>query len=55
MPNDIDLTQRLEQVLLETAAAFLRLVQEQHPHADGAEYEIALAVRRRRLRAPASG
>lgn len=55
MPDDTDLTQRLEQLLLETAAAFLRIAQERHRGARAAEYEISLAVRRRRLSAPASG
>ena len=50
MPNDTDLTDRLSQLLLETAEAFLRTVQESHRGLCGAaEYEIALAVRRRAI------
>lgn len=46
MPHDVDLTNRLNELLLATAQAFLRAAQQNH-RGRAAEYEICLAVRRR--------
>lgn len=48
MLNDAELTERLSDLLQDTANEFLRIAQDsQRSHVVPAEYEICLAVRRR--------
>lgn len=53
MLTDAELTHRLNNLLLETANAFLRVAHEHHRGpTKAAEYEISVAVRRRAIPAP---